>query len=158
MAPWSDNVADMRAAIDRAATQQSERALAARLDDSALVVSGRVVTVRPAPADPGKRPSEHDPQWQLADIEVSSSEKGNAPPGHVTFCFPGSHDELWSESPKFRPGQTGVWLLREAERAKGRRLPQGVNLGIWDPRDYHPVERLEAIRASIRSPRARKLQ
>jgi hypothetical protein len=158
LAPWSDDVAALRAAIDRAAAQQSERALAARLDDSTMVVSGRVLAVRPAPADPQRRPSEHDPQWQLADVEVSSMEKGNAPLRQVTFCFPGSTDELWSESPKFRPGQTGVWLLREADRAKGRPLPPGLNLGVWDPRDYHAPERLEAIRAQIRAPRAPKPQ
>jgi len=119
---------------------------------------GKVVAVRPAPVDPQKRPSEHDPQWQLADVEVSSLEKGNAPLRQVTFCFPGSNDELWSESPKFRPGQTGIWLLRQADRAKGRPLPAGVNLGIWAPRDYHPAGQAEAIRAQMRGLRAQKPQ
>jgi len=104
------------ARADRADFQMQDHV--ARAD---VIVTGRVADVRPAAqarrltAEPAGRVSEHDAQWTEAVITVDSVVKGEPPTGETVVLFPASQDIAWRRTPKFRPGQEGVFLLHRQE-------------------------------------------
>lgn len=95
--------------------------LADRVRAADTIVAGRVVSVTRLPADDGPK-SEHDPQWHQAVVEVDSVEKGDAGTS-VRVNYPNSRDVMWHHSPKYVPGQTGLFLLHrtDADRVHGLR-------------------------------------
>ena len=169
---------DSLVAAERAAAVMAAapvvQGLRRRIDEAAAVVSGRVVDVRPhkpagpkaaalaAPAMPEGRISEHDPFWQDAVVEVSGVHKGPKQ-RRVVVRFPASTDVLWRKAPKFRKGQTGVFLLHaEAPRptaAVGRARgpaaapPSGVYTAL-DPNDFHPPSVEPVVKAMLPGPTA----
>jgi hypothetical protein len=100
-------------AADRRARDQI---LAERLQDAALVVTGKVVETRPAATGP-QPITEHDPQWWEAVIEVDSVLKGPQPQGNrITVLYPTSLDVMWYEAPRLHKGLDAVWLLYRGQR------------------------------------------
>src|SRR5882672_3647213 len=67
----------MQSDIERQRQQQSDRELTERLRTAELVVMGRVISVRRAELPPV--PTEHDPNWQEAVIEVTRVLRGGQP-------------------------------------------------------------------------------
>src|SRR5208282_4266617 len=55
--------------------------------------------------------SEHDPDWYQAEIAVAATLKGKIASDTVVVFFPHSDDVMWHDSPKFKEGERGVWLL-----------------------------------------------
>jgi len=93
--------------------QVTDSTLAERVRQADMVVVGRVEAIR-APtlmAQPHRRITEHDADWQEAVIVVDSMLKGPASP-RVVVRFPGSQDIAWHRLPKFTAGQAGTFLLR----------------------------------------------
>ena len=146
-----------------------------RIDDAQAVVSGRVVDVRdtaqPARAiaaaagSPGGRISEHDPFWQDAVIEVTEVHKGPNQK-RVVVRFPSSTDVQWHRAPKFKKGQTGLWLLHSppparavtAAAPRAAALPRDVYTAL-DPNDYQPSSLAPVVEAMVpgrTTPRAAK--
>jgi len=136
-----------------------------RIDDAQAVVSGRVVDVRDtaqptkamavAAGSPRTRISEHDPFWQDAVIEVSDVHKGPNQK-RVVVRFPSSTDVQWHKAPKFKKGQTGLWLLHSPPPARAltaavlpaAALPRDVYTAL-DPNDYHPSGLAPVVEAMI---------
>jgi hypothetical protein len=96
-----------------------------RASEAPVVISGKVVAVGlPAPKGaPGaaaaasgpsepERISEHEPFWREAVVEVKQIHKGTLGKNQVVLRFPSSTDVRWYHSPKFEPGQEGVFSLR----------------------------------------------
>ena len=106
-----------------------------------LIVTGTVASIR-RPEQRGPLPSEHDPEWTEAIVDVQSTEKG-APQKRVTVWFPASRDIRWFRSPKFETGQTGVFLL---SRARERGI-QGFT--ALEPLDFQPIAQRERVRQLI---------
>jgi hypothetical protein len=131
-APSGPELRRMQSDIERQRQQQSDRELTERLRTAELVVIGRVVSVRRAelPA----LPTEHDPNWQEAVIEVASVLRGTQPGARVTILFPGTDDPMWRAAPKYRRGTEGVWLLRPLT-FEGKPLPR---LTAPHPEDFRP--------------------
>ena len=87
-----------------------------------IVVTGKVVEVRPAPrtAVPGTgaRVTEHDPDWYDAVIEVESIDRGAPAMARVddtqrlVVRFARSMDVSFYRMPKFAVGQEGVFMLQ----------------------------------------------
>lgn len=141
---------EARAMVRRVADDKARRDLRRHIDDSDLVIAGRVALVRPsaAAAVPGRsRPvTEHDPQWQEAVVEVESVVRGEVHGPQVTILFPGTMDVMWRDVPKHRPGEEGVWLLH------GGPVPTAVAETVPDvyavvhEDDFQPSDRLDEIR------------
>jgi hypothetical protein len=111
----SQNLRSQIAAAERLADEQ---ALNARISSAVLVISGRVVSVRPLISQrESARHSEHDPEYWQADVDVLTVEKGQTAniARRVAVFFAHSKDERWLLSPKFSPGQTGIFLLHTEE-------------------------------------------
>ena len=89
-------------------TMADER-LQQELATADAVVLGKVTSVGPA-AIPHLR-TEHDPDWYEARILVESVLKGQARGREIAVLFAHSQDPQWYDSPKFKEGQQGIWLL-----------------------------------------------
>ena len=100
------------------------RDLQTHVDDADMVCTGTVKSVRvpeeesdtmTLAAGPSVRPplSEHDPQWQEAVVEIDNVHKGAHDKKNVVLRFPSSTDRMWVNAPKFRPGQSGYFVLHK---------------------------------------------
>jgi len=137
---------------DIAAANQSiaDRQLQDRIAKAELVIAGEVAAVKPAPQTDRRRiETEHDPEWWVAEIKVTSVEKGKPPTAPVAILFPHSGDEMWLESPKFQRGQTGIWILQRNQQEKGWPVLRVPGLTALQPLDFHPPAELERVRRLI---------
>ena len=118
-APTGQDLERMQGDIQRSRQEQSDQDLRARLASAELVVRGQVSAVRRA--DLPREASEHDPDWQEADIQVTAALRGTPGGQTVTVLFPGSMDIAWFRWPRPAVGTEAIWLLRPFEYA-GRRV------------------------------------
>jgi len=140
----------MRKEIDEAHQRLADQNLQQRIDLAHLVIVGRVESAAPAPAHGARMPiTEHDPAWWQAVIAVESVEKGQHE-GPVTILFPKSVDIAWSQSPKFEPGQEGIWFLQRDQKERGWPGLRMPGLTALDPLDYQPRTELARIRRMAR--------
>lgn len=103
--------------IKKANREIEDSMLVARLKNTELIVIGKVISVKKSKNQPSFI-SEHSPEWFEAEIEVNSTLKGENP-GKVVFLFPGSEDEVYLNSPKFKVGDSGIFLLRKGNLKMG---------------------------------------
>jgi hypothetical protein len=123
--------------------QMADEKLQSEIATAAAVVSGRVRAVHPAKI--GHMASEHDPDWYQAEIAVGTTLKGNVGRDTVTVLFPNSDDVVWHNSPKFKEGQQGIWLLHRNQA----RLPgiedQYTALRALDFQQQSQLERVQRL-------------
>ncbi len=137
---------DRPAAVLRPLLTNAQRAIAdedlqARLAGAALVVIGRVSEIRGH--DPtAVPPSQRDPQWNQARLEVATVLAGSLAERAVVVLFPGSSDVAWRSAPRFRVRQDGVWILRLAE--------DGIGFTALDPLDYRPLTDMPRVRRLLK--------
>jgi hypothetical protein len=138
---------EMRRDMETAQQVIADRHLLDRIVRADLVIAGKVLRTEPAPQRDSRRPvTEHDPDWWVADVEVESFEKGRAEGRVVQVLFPHSRDEMWIDSPKFEPGQTGLWILQRNQTEKGWPVLRLPGLSALDPLDFQPPQQLERVR------------
>lgn len=105
----------------QAAADRAIEPLAQALRTAEIVVTGKVVEIRPAPRAAFAatlRVTEHDPQWHDAVVEIERITKG-APAmiradgkRQIVVRFAKSMDVRFYRMPKFTLGQEGVFLLQ----------------------------------------------
>jgi hypothetical protein len=87
-----------------------------RLSVASLVFRGTVEAVRPldsgagATTPPPVRPSEHEPEWQVATVRVVTPLRGGQAGQIVTVIFPSSRDIAWFNAPKLKPNQDAIFI------------------------------------------------
>jgi hypothetical protein len=135
----------IKEAEQRAATD----ALRSRLQRADLAVVAAVERTSPRGEKELPPVSEHDPLWWEAWLKVESVEKGRAP-RQLRVLYPTSLDEYWYESPKFAPGDEGVFLLQRDQKERGPTQYRVRGYTALDPLDFHPRERLDELRALLR--------
>jgi hypothetical protein len=141
------NLRERIADLDR---RGAEQAVQDRIAGADLIVAGRVLDVRPASLEGDYPISEHAPDWWDAIVAVDSVDKGTLDSDTIQVLFPRSTDEVWIDSPKFAPGQEGVWLLRREQQERGAAsMRVSGALTALDPLDFQPRERLEQIRSLL---------
>jgi hypothetical protein len=64
----------------------------------------------------------------------------------MTVLFPRSVDIAWSQSPKFEPGQAGIWILQRDQAERGAPRLRRSGLTALDPLDFRPLEELPRLR------------
>jgi hypothetical protein len=132
-----------RSAIRAAEERNLDRAISARMARAEIVASGHVIDVRGVQK---RMPdSEHDPMWAVALVKVDAFLKGEGP-STLEVLFPASRDEMWIDSPKFKPGDTGVWLLQRNQQEKGFPKMRLAGLTALDPLDVQPLAALAHLR------------
>jgi hypothetical protein len=138
--------AEMRKKIERAHAKAADKRLQERLKQAELVIVGEVSKTRPPPGEEGHVIfTEHDPDWWEALIDVESTLKGDAG-GEVTILFPRSVDIAWSQSPKFEPGDDGIWILQRDQTERGSPRLRRPGLTALDPLDFQSRGELRRIR------------
>jgi hypothetical protein len=144
--------ATMRVEIAAANQRIADQRLVERINRAELVIAGTVMETRPLPPQAGRRriETEHDPDWWEAIIRVNSVEKGSVPEGVIVILFANSMDELWIDSPKFRNGQEGIWILQRDQTEKGWPVLRVPGRTALDPLDFQAIQQLERIRQLIR--------
>jgi hypothetical protein len=144
--------------LSAAVEQDKRKPLNDALKTADLVVSGAVQEVKTLPdeklaklqslANGRDLYSEHSPRWMEAIIRVQSVLKGNPAEKIVMVVFPSTDDRMWAESPKFKAGQRGTWLLHTRDQLAEDRAKilltaeqfhgQQVNAyTALDPEDFH---------------------
>lgn len=129
----------------------ADRDLQAQVARADLIVVGKVTTTRlpatPATDRPGppvpvtrKHPKRHE-----AVIEIESVEKGSYPDKQVVVLFHTSTDVVWHKSPKFKPGDEGIFLLHKVENPE-----TAVLYACPHELDFQPWSKLDQIRSYIK--------
>jgi len=137
--------ARMRDEIGQAEQRLSDERLRERLARADLVIAGRVTEIAALEGEGRVVFTEHDPEWWKAEVDVEAVAKGPAE-GRVTVLFPRSVDIAWSQSPKFEPGQAGVWILQRDQTERGAPRLRRPGLTALDPLDFRPLEELPRLR------------
>jgi hypothetical protein len=136
--------ATMQDEIGRAGQRLADERLRERLARADLVIAGQVAATALLEGE-GPVVSEHDPEWWQAEIDVESVVKGSAGK-RVTILFPGSVDIAWSQSPKFEPGQAGIWILQRDQAEHGPPRHRRPGLTALNPLDFRPRDELRYVR------------
>jgi hypothetical protein len=139
--------------IKAALTRHDDQKIVQRIVRSQLIVVGKVVATRPVRQPEKTGISEHDPEWHEAIVELRSVERGQFPDKQLTILFPASNDELWSEAPKFKDGQEGLWILQKDQTELGPPRLRRPGYTALDPLDFQPPERVERVRRLAKSAR-----
>jgi hypothetical protein len=134
------NTAELRKQILEVRAQIAEEKVKARATGALLIVTGGVLEVKPLGRVGGI--SEHEGDWVQALVRVDSVDKGSLREKTVAVDFPQSTDERWLLSPKFKPGESGIWFLRHPENLG---LPQGDWVAL-SPLDFQAAAKKEMIR------------
>lgn len=137
--------ARMRDDIGQAEQRLADERLRERLARADLVIAGRVTEITPLEGEGRVVFTEHDPEWWKAEVDVETVAKGPAEE-RVTVLFPRSVDIAWSQSPKFEPGQAGVWILQRDQTERGAPRLRRPGLTALDPLDFRPLEELQHLR------------
>jgi hypothetical protein len=78
----------------------------ARLELASVVFRGKVESVRaPEGTKENELRQEHDPEWQVAMVRVTSPTRGAESGAVVPVIFPASRDIMWFNSPKLHVGE-----------------------------------------------------
>lgn len=144
--------ATMRKRVGEAYDRLDDERLLQRIALAELVIAGKVVRTAPAGEEIRRRMpvTEHAPDWWEAVIEVESVEKGRHQGKTVTIFFPNSVDVAWSQCPKFKVGQDGVWILQRDQQERGWPIMRIRGLTALDPLDFQSRSRADHIRRLIR--------
>lgn len=145
---------DRQSNADRQIKEAEERAatdaVRSRLQRADLVVHAVVERTSPRGDKEAPPVSEHDPMWWEAWLKVESVEKGDPPRQQLRVLYPTSLDEYWYESPKFAPGDDGIFLLQRDQKEHGPTQYRVRGYTALHPLDYHPPERLDELRGLLR--------
>jgi len=146
---------DVRKQIAGIQDRLNDEKVSSRIAKAQLVITGRVTSTRPLDSvdtqRQGQSVSEHYPEWWQATIAVESFEKGQSPAREVTIVFPNSKDEMWLLSPKFKVGDSGVWILQRDQTERGFPIFRRPGLTALDVLDFRPTAELDRIRRLIRA-------
>jgi len=100
--------------LERGLQARRDAPLRARLATAEKIFRGTVETVRPLAGEAkGRRREpreEHDPEWQVAMVRVTSAIRGTTNGAVVPVVFAASRDILWFNSPKLHAGEAALIL------------------------------------------------
>jgi hypothetical protein len=151
-------------AVERGAQARRNGPLLASLAVAVAVFRGSVVAVQPLAAPggaanrPALPPSEHDPEWQLATVRVTTALRGGTPGQSVSVVFPASKDIAWFGVPKLQAGQDAIFIthaLDQQDRQRHRE-PGLVDLLAKQPGAQFILRPVDVLPASD-EPRVRAL-
>ncbi len=137
----TEKVQTIRPDIERAREAHADSVLLDRVRAAELVVAGKVVAVRPSKIP--RTPTEHDPEWREADIEVTAVLKGKISGQRLTILFPGTDDPMWYRAPRFTVGTEGIFILHRLRLPGFAALPY---LTAPQLEDFRPMSDESRIR------------
>jgi len=137
---------ELKQEIAQAKVEAEDDQIRERLADAEVVLAGAVKSVRPFEEARKVSPvSEHDADWWLAEITVKRFLAGKAGNKTVLVAYPNSHDVMWADSPKFKAGEEGVWILH---RPRNQRIFENVKEPVYtaiNRRDFQETKETERV-------------
>jgi hypothetical protein len=113
-------------ALEAASQARRDAPLRARLATAELVFRGTVENVRALESGiRGKKTEprdEHDPDWQVAMVRVTSSFQGAHNGAVVPVVFAASKDIMWFKSPKLRAGEAALIIGQRPQEGEAALL------------------------------------
>lgn len=109
------------------AQARKDKTVRQRLANAKMVFRGTVDSVRPLENDAAQAISEHDPEWQVANVKIAAPLRGGQAGEVVLVLFPASRDIMWFNAPKLKAGQDAVFLAQPFEK-QDTRLSQNRSL------------------------------
>src|SRR6185436_6718061 len=106
-----------------------------RISKAALAVTGKVKTIKPL-LTKNEKESEHDPEREITEIEISENVKGKADKT-VFILYPGSNDVAFRNYPKLETGKEWLYILDASDIKE-------APFKITDPGSIVPIERFTA--------------
>lgn len=142
----------MRDEINDAYRRLDDERLLERIVAAELVIAGKVAKTEPAPEEIQRRMpiTEHTPVWSVAEIQVAGVLKGHHESKRVSIFFPSSTDVAWHDSPKFKTGDAGIWILQRNQQERGWPMMRVEGLTALHPLDFQLTERRAHVQALIR--------
>lgn len=134
---------NMRDEVNEAYQRLGDERLLERIVAAELVIAGKVLKTEPAPEEILRRMpiSEHNPEWKEAEIELAAVLKGRHESKRVSIFFPSTTDAAWHESPKFKAGDEGIWVLQRNQQERGWPRMRIPGLTALHPLDFQPLGR-----------------
>ncbi|HEV7860819.1 MAG TPA: hypothetical protein VGO91_19520 [Pyrinomonadaceae bacterium] len=172
-----DKPRSMARAADPVQTGEDQK-FSHHLTQADVVVQGRVLSIRMPRDDSAPkgmastaatRPvSEHSGHWREAVVEVSDVLHGEHAHQQIIVRFPSSRDIRWARSPKFEPGDEGIFILHKDEpqqrptksaqarpaTTKKKRKTQAYT--ALHPEDFQPLHKAVKMRATIQASSQKK--
>jgi hypothetical protein len=134
---------NLRRQVAQAFQKKDDEDLRKRIAKSSLIVAGKVVKTGPAKLNERQPLTEHDPQWQEAEIAIETVQKGQFSARTVSVLFAASADMMWFRSPKLKEGQDGIFLLhKDSVRWPGIK----DRYVLVDPLDYQPRDQDDRVK------------
>lgn len=148
------NTQSLQEQIATLQVRSSDQKLQARIQGSAMVIAGKVVSTHPLQAEGARSNSEHDPDWWTADVQVESVLKGpvSAASNRVTLLFAHSNDVMWFRSPKLKEGQQGIWIANEYKPGGLFPADSAPLLAVVSPLDYQPQAERDRVQRLLKAP------
>jgi hypothetical protein len=113
----------------------------ARLGIAQMIFRGTVESVRPLEAESKDRKSElrdeHDPDWQVAMVRVTSNMRGTEKGAVIPVIFAASRDIMWFNSPKPKSGEEALFIGHRPQEAEMTLLRSTGILRFVE--EQHPV-------------------
>jgi len=120
--PVKVGVPTMLSEVEGGAQARKDKPVRDRIAIADLVFRGTVDSVSPlgTETEEGKKtalpPSEHDPEWQVANVRIAAPLRGGEAGKVVAIIFPASRDIVWFNAPKLKVGQDAVFLAHTANK------------------------------------------
>jgi hypothetical protein len=161
----------VQSTVEQAVQARRDKPVLDRMATASLVFRGTVSSVKPLESTAGAaegrqpaRPSEHDPEWQVATIQVVKPIRGGTAGQNLTVLFAASDDIVWFHAPKLKQGQDAIFLAhapgKEEEAIHGRFLQelmqkQTIYL-VTEPSDVLPPADEDRVRRLLAAPKETK--
>jgi hypothetical protein len=153
-----DSLATLESHTKEAIRQGADRLLTEHLANARTVIEGTVESVKSVRTARGV--SWEAPEWQVAVIKVDGVKKGNTSEKSILVLFSNGDSKESVNSPKFRKGQRGVWLLHPAETlglktsvlselVKSNAASGSTPFAVIDAKDCFPAEESRKIQNRI---------
>ena len=100
--------------IEKGIHARRDAPVRARIAGASNVFRGIVEKEAPLElTDPQQRrsTSEHDPEWHVASVRVTTPIKGSQKSALVNVVFAASRDVMWASAPKLKPNQEAVLII-----------------------------------------------
>lgn len=105
---------------EASAHARKDKAVRERLATANIVFRGTVESVHPLETEAGRPASEHDPEWRVTNVKITTALRGGQAGEAVLVLFPASRDITWFNAPKLKEGQDAVFLAHPFENQDAR--------------------------------------
>lgn len=124
-----------------------------RLNGADYVVKAKVVNIERVGTS--RSISEHNPDWQRATLKVGSVLFAKRSivffdgKNEINIYFPASNDVAWTEWPKFRKGQKGIWILYYTKNQALKDINLNAKVASKEF-DYQPITLEKEVRKLLK--------